>query len=183
MMYSFYDAATGTLLNRRFTGTAEYIPANTPPGHVAIAGQFDHLSQRVDIVTMEVIDWQSPQPADSSLKTWHWRTDECGAPRWVSSPTDLARTQQAQEKIKVQIDNLEKTQNRALRELALDGGKQDAKNALRVIEDQMVLLRAEFNAPTLPPVIPLPPEPVPRPPVPAIVFAPEVPPILPLPPP
>lgn len=173
--YSFFDVTTGALIGREFVGTAEALAINIPPGCAAIEGTHDHLSRRVDFVTGQVVDWQPPQPPDDELRTWHWRTGPLGQPQWVSRPTDLARTQQAQALVQQRMDALERTQGRAMRELAITPGRNDARGALAEIETRMVTLRAEFAAPALLPLEPLPPEPTSRAPMPAVVFIPPAP--------
>ena len=85
--WSFYDVATGALAPGAITCSAAQLAANTPPGHAAIAGRFDPLSQRVDLATGQVVDWQPPAPADDELRTWAW---DAVTRRWVASPTELA---------------------------------------------------------------------------------------------
>ena len=85
--WSFYDAATGAIAPGAMTCTSAQADANTPASHVAIEGRFDHLSQRVNLQTGQVEDYQPPAPADDELRTWAW--DEATR-RWVASPTDAA---------------------------------------------------------------------------------------------
>lgn len=86
--WSFYDAATGAIAPARVTCPAgPNLAGNTPAGHVAIEGRFDHLSQRVNLQTGQVEDYQPPAPADDELRTWAWNAD---TKRWVASPTDAA---------------------------------------------------------------------------------------------
>jgi hypothetical protein len=85
--WSFYDAETGAIAPGVITCTAAQLAANTPAGHIAIPGAFDHLSQRVDLATGQVVDYQPPAPADDELRTWAWNAE---TRRWVASPTVLA---------------------------------------------------------------------------------------------
>jgi hypothetical protein len=85
--WSFYDTETGALAAGRLTCSPAQLAANTPAGHAAIEGRFDHLSQRVDIATGQVVDYQPPAPGDDDLRTWAWNAD---TRRWVASPTVLA---------------------------------------------------------------------------------------------
>jgi hypothetical protein len=85
--WSFYDTATGAIAPGAMTCTAAQADANTPPGHLTIEGRFDHLSQRVNLQTGQVEDYQPPAPADDELRTWAWNVD---TRRWVASPTDAA---------------------------------------------------------------------------------------------
>ena len=173
--YSLFDVTTGAFIGREFVGTTAALVINIPPGCAAVEGAHDHLSQRVDFATGQVVDWQPPQPPDDELRTWHWRTGPLGQSQWVPRLTDLARTQQAQALVQQRMDALERTQGRAMRELAITPGRSDARAALAAIEARMTALRAEFAAPALLPLEPLPPEPTPRAPMPAVVFVPPVP--------
>ena len=67
--WSFYDAATGAIAPGAMTCTSAQADANTPASHVAIEGRFDHLSQRVNLQTGQVEDYQPPAPADDALYT------------------------------------------------------------------------------------------------------------------
>ena len=96
--WSFYDAATGAIAPARVTCPAgPNLAGNTPAGHVAIEGRFDHLSQRVNLETGQVEDYQPPAPADDELRTWAW--DEATR-RWAAVPTLAALKFAARERIK-----------------------------------------------------------------------------------
>lgn len=88
--WSFYSLTTGLL-----DGGSINIPegespdANVPAGHAPIEGEFDSLSQRVDLTTLAVVDYRPPAPPDTDLFTWGWDT---AVKRWVQRPT-LARVQ------------------------------------------------------------------------------------------
>lgn len=86
--WSFYDAATGNIAPSRVTCPVGHnLETNTPPGHIAIAGVFDHLSQRVNLATGQVEDYQPDAPPDDELRTWSW---DAQARRWRPVPTDAA---------------------------------------------------------------------------------------------
>lgn len=86
--YSFWRAADGIFLPLIMTlPSVAALEANMPPGCVAIEGRFDHLSQRVDLETDQVVDYQPPAPPDDAMQTWSWSVS---IKRWVSSPTTAA---------------------------------------------------------------------------------------------
>jgi hypothetical protein len=88
MQWSFYDTATGLFNRRRVTCAAgQTLERNTPAGHAALAGDFDPLSQRVNLQTGQVEDYQPPAPAADELRTWAWND---ATRRWAASPTDAA---------------------------------------------------------------------------------------------
>lgn len=95
--WSFYDLATGAIAPGAMICTAAQVAANTPEGCAAIVGRFDPLSQRVDLATGQVVDWQPPAPPDDELQTWAW---DATARRWVAQPTLTALKVDARERIK-----------------------------------------------------------------------------------
>lgn len=86
----FYSLADGTFDGRGRTGTDETIEAKTPEGCGAIDSEMvaDWRSQRVDLATGDVVDWQPPAPPDTYLATWSW---DPAARRWMPQPTAEAR--------------------------------------------------------------------------------------------
>lgn len=88
--WSFYSLTTGLLDGGSISiPEGESPDANVPAGHAPIEGEFDSLSQRVDLATMAVVDYQPPAPLDTDLSTWEW---DATARRWAQRPT-LARAQ------------------------------------------------------------------------------------------
>lgn len=85
--YSFYDLDTGLFSDQQASCGEGGAAVFTPPGHAAIEGAYDPLSQRVNLLTGQVVDWQPPPPADDELRTWTW---DAGSRRWVAQPTLLA---------------------------------------------------------------------------------------------
>lgn len=85
----FYSLADGTFDGRGRTGADEAIEAKTPEGCGAIDAELvvDWRSQRIDLATGDVVDWQPPAPADTYLTTWSW---DAVARRWAPQPTTEA---------------------------------------------------------------------------------------------
>lgn len=87
----FYHASTGTFTGKMFGGPAKALVANTPPDCLAYVvddgATVDPLSQRVDLETGKLVDYQPPKPPDTDLETWSW--DE-SIKRWVAAPTVAA---------------------------------------------------------------------------------------------
>ena len=91
-MHSIYDAETGLFNGTRIDClSVDTLTQNTPPGHAAMAGNFDYMSQRVDLSTGEVVDWQPPAPPDDEWQTWSWHVD---SKRWRATPTTAATARQ-----------------------------------------------------------------------------------------
>ena len=84
LVWSFFSQSDGSFSSKTCGGDEIEAVAMAPDGHLPIAGAFDRLSQRVDLATGEVIDWQPDAPADDELRTWAW--DEATR-RWVAMPT------------------------------------------------------------------------------------------------
>jgi hypothetical protein len=94
--YSFFTP-DGVLTGAVFSGDAEWMPENTPPGCLAIEGRHDHLCRRVNLATGQVVPYQPPAPPDDVLQTWAW---DAAAERWVSVPTLAAHQAAAWGRIK-----------------------------------------------------------------------------------
>ena len=134
--WSFYHPQSGEFLNSRYRSNIDdHLKINTPDGYVAIEGEFDHLSQRVDVANGTVIDWQPPRPTDEH--EWNGETK-----RWQLNSSTLA-TQRAKEQARSRIQQLDSKSTRALRELAL--GINGAHERLRAIEDELQALRHQVS--------------------------------------
>jgi hypothetical protein len=121
--YSFYSVATGLLVGQTFTGPAEFLGANTPPGCAAVAGLHDHLSRRV--VAGAVVDYQPPKPADTAQHVYAWNAS---TRRWVATLTPGGLAVRANEPIKAQLVATEQASLRSMREALLlpPGAARDA---------------------------------------------------------
>ena len=86
-MKSVYDKATGLFTGVVIVGNAQAVDQNTPDGCGVVDGQRDHLRQRVDLATGQVVDWQPPAPPADEWQTWDWNADNR---RWISIPTRAA---------------------------------------------------------------------------------------------
>ncbi len=137
--FSFYNTTDG-LLHTSQTQCSEHANAeafadsNAPPGYKAIEGQFDPLSQRVDTISGEVVNYQPPQPSldhewDDTTK--RWQLNAAAAQRLAERSNALT-----------QIPTLEAKQHRAMREYAL--GIAGAAERLSSIENQIAALRAKL---------------------------------------
>lgn len=102
--FSFYRLDTGFFTGASFSGPPEFVAVNTPAECSALLGEFDHLSQRVDLASGAVIDWQPPAPPDTALETWAW---DALTKRWRATPTLAARKVSKWEQIRVERDGRE----------------------------------------------------------------------------
>ena len=137
--FSFYDKATGLFSGRiDFVDDADrvdqYISANVATGHGALEGMFDHLSQKVDIETGKVIDYQPPAP--SSDHEWNATTK-----RWELSQA-VQQRRAAHEAAMARIASLEASAHRPLREALL--GVAGSRERLERIEAQIAELRKDL---------------------------------------
>lgn len=88
-LWLFYNRVTGVFYPGNMGGPEDFDPSdNAPLGHDWIRGDFDPLSQRVDIATLTVVPYQPPPPPDTALTTYVWDPD---IKRWRGSPTVAAR--------------------------------------------------------------------------------------------
>jgi len=135
---SFYHKGTGIFRDYQFmTSKDELIALNTPPDHAAIEGHFDHLSQKVDVESGEVVDHQPPAPSadhewDAAMK--RWRKHAATAARDVDRAIARAR-----------LTHLETMQPRLLREVAL--GYEHARKQLAEIDEEIIALRPQLAPP------------------------------------
>ena len=129
--WSFYDSVTGRLSPKHASGPDDWRP-NIPASCAAIEGIHDHLSQRVDVDTGQVIDWQPLQPdADHE-----WNTD---SRRWQLK-VDVAATIERDLWARHRIQELEAKQARRVREiLAADDP------TLTAIDQEIATLRDELR--------------------------------------
>lgn len=153
--WSFYKSATGLFTGGIFSSDDyESIKMNTPSDCVAIEGHYDHLSQRVDLAALRLIaeldpekdadriaelqsrlvyDYQPLQPDDDH----EWNAD---IKRWQIKP-DIASKRQAIAEAQKEIDRMERLQLRAVRELSINRGNDEALRRLQEIDDQIALQR------------------------------------------
>jgi hypothetical protein len=78
--FSVYNRETGLFTGTYITCADHFLDVNVPEGCSCVLGSYDHLSQRVDLDSGVVVDYQPPQPSGSY--TWDTETK-----RWVYVPT------------------------------------------------------------------------------------------------
>jgi hypothetical protein len=137
MHIHIYNDLTGAFTGVAFCTTPTgakrmeaFVNSHIAPGHTAYKGVVaDPMSQRVDIVSGRLIDYQ---PRQSSL------SPGCYSKRWEISPA-LQTVQSLREDAVAQIEALERKQLRPLRELAL--GMPGALERLAELNYQIEALR------------------------------------------
>ncbi len=127
--WSFYHSVTGIIHTGTFTGPERALIDNTPAGHVPIEGRYDLENQRVDVDSGAVVDYVPPQPDDDHA----WNAT---SRRWELKPEVIAAAA-ADEQARSQIAQLEASQLRPLRELALDPTSKTARDKLAAIDTQI----------------------------------------------
>lgn len=82
----FYRIEDGVFTGLSYLGQADRVASKTPAGCGSIEARLvaDWRSQRVDVATGCVIDWQPPAPPTTQWETWSWDT---AVRRWVAVPT------------------------------------------------------------------------------------------------
>lgn len=134
---SLYDPATGHFTGEIVGGSPKQLAANMPPGLLAIEGRFDRLSQRVDLETGTVVDWQPPAPDGDH----EWNPD---SKRWVLKIEIAAAIERSRAAL-AEIEKLEGSQARPLRELAIDPSAESAAAKLRAIDEEIAALRRDLS--------------------------------------
>lgn len=139
-IFSFYEKSTGRFNGRTFgtdeAGYADYVrqlAAHTPEGHVAIEGKFDHLSQKVNVVTGEVEDYRPNAPSNDhefNTITKRWELNEATAVRNAARAAACTR-----------IAELERAQQRPVRELTRDTTNAEARKRIDAIDSEIAKLR------------------------------------------
>jgi hypothetical protein len=128
--WSFYDQKTGEILSRTYSGPQ--LDINTPPGTAAIEGVFDSLSQRIDLETLAVVDYQPPQPdADHE---WNAETR-----RWIKKAEVIA-SEQKDRAARVALEDIDARSIRRLRELSVSDPQ------LAALESEAVEFRKDLVA-------------------------------------
>lgn len=119
MTYSFYRLDSGEIVGRRFGGPHADLAANTPAGCAAIEGALDRLSQRVDVATGEVVGYQRP-----------------------ASEIEAEQRSRRHHLARKRIADLERAQQRALREFAIDPANAEARRRIAEIDEEIGELRS-----------------------------------------
>lgn len=139
-MYHVYHRATGL-----FTGHAvntdntaidiqHLVQENHGSDFAGMADVADPLSQRVDVKTRKLVDYQPPAPSndhewDGATRRWH-----------------LSMAAQQRQVVAAKIKALEDEQHRPLRELTLDPTNAAARQRLESIEASIEILRASIQS-------------------------------------
>lgn len=144
--WHFYRLADGIFEGRSFTSSdEEALALNTPEGFGARGDVLDWESQRVDIETGELVDYQPPAPDDDH--EWiHDDEDGNRVRRWVLKP-EVAERRAVKAAAIERIAELEKKQERAIREhvLGIELTEEDIEAGamtLQQIEDAIAEQRA-----------------------------------------
>lgn len=121
---SFCNRETGIFNGTLFLASDdEALALNTPAAHIAVEGHHDHLTKRFDIETGKVIDYTPPAPPAADVVA--------------------ARKQTRSAAARAQINALESSQHRLIRECLL--GSSTAKAKLQAIDDEIVSLRSQLQ--------------------------------------
>jgi hypothetical protein len=133
--FSFYHKDTGFIHSfSMLTTNPQNVAINTPSDHIAIGGYHDPLSKKVDIATGAIVDYQPPAPSSNH----EWNAD---AKRWQLTAAVQA-TNDKRAVARSRIAQLEASQHRAVRELAL--GTSGALQRLQAIDSEIAALRADL---------------------------------------
>jgi hypothetical protein len=140
--WSVFDPKDGQFTGHIISGPASALTENLPPTMQAIEGRFDRLSQRVDIESGAVVEYQPPQPDVDH--EWNAQTK-----RWEKRP-DVVQREIRRTVALAKIAELELNQQRPMREDRLRPTERDQKDGklprerLQEIEDEIAALRAQL---------------------------------------
>lgn len=95
--FDFYDLATGLFIGQSFMGDLDHIQHTMPTGLGYAKGVADWQSQRVDLKTGVVVDYQPPGPPADTQQTWAW---DDRTRRWIATPTLAAHKADKWEQMK-----------------------------------------------------------------------------------
>lgn len=146
--WHLYDPATGIFDGRRFSSSDDSAIEINRRGLVAFEGDIDYLSQRVDVATGELVDYQPPSPDDDH----EWiHDDDQGhrVRRWVLKPEAIE--QRARQAVaRSRIAELGRKTERATREFLLGivptvEDRAAGAMTLQEIENELAQLRLEVN--------------------------------------
>lgn len=140
--YSLYAIDTGVFTGQRLGGSAAFVASNTPEGLRAHPGEIDHLRQRLDVASGEIVPYVPPAPADTLWVLHAWNADER---RWVASPTLASIKRDRCAPLLAAIEACERRQARPLREL-LTVQASGSVARLRAIDDEIAALRIRLQA-------------------------------------
>jgi len=132
--FSVYRKSDGLFTGGRLHVPEADLARNLRDGEAHVDGTVDHLSQRVDLATGAVVDYQPPRP--SADHEWN-----ATAKRWRLTAAAAAKAAARTEAL-AQIASIEASQHRVLREAAL--GDTAASTRLLAIEDQIIKLRQQL---------------------------------------
>lgn len=132
--FSIYDLATGILTGEVIHATAALAAANTPAGMGLVEGEHDHLAVMLD-VSSGALTARTVSPEGDLHHQWAW---DATAQRWQRVPSAARQAQLAQQERERTVQQLEASQARALRALAIDPNDQVARERLQQIEAAIV---------------------------------------------
>lgn len=137
--YRYFDETSGFLhpLIVKATSADDVAAMPAPPGHKLIEGEFDYLSQRIDVRTGSIIDYLPPPP--SVIHEWNDKTR-----RW-EIPLAVRERQSARAAALARIAALEVSQARPLRDLVRDPANVEARNRLDAIDAEITALRSNLQ--------------------------------------
>jgi hypothetical protein len=135
-IFSLYEAATGLFTGKRLNCDEDaLLQMRLPPGTLTCEGDYDHMSQRVDLSTGGIVAYHPLAP--TSDHEWN-----AASKRWqVKQGVRASEGRRAV--VFARIHALETSQGRAIREATL--GDAAALKRLKEIDAEIAALRAELQ--------------------------------------
>jgi hypothetical protein len=129
--YHFFHEETGLFADFILTLTDERsLKANIPPNHVAHDGSVsDHLSQRFDIASGSVVDYQPPQPSPDH--EWDARSRRWSLGHAARTRLDAVRARE------LRRTDLVSQQHDLVRRLTLNPSDREARESLGALDAEL----------------------------------------------
>jgi hypothetical protein len=121
--------------SKKYSGPDGWRPM-APDGYIAIEGDIDHLSKRMDVQAGVVVEYQPPQP--DANHEWDDKTDPA-RPRWRRKPEVVAKELRTNELLSL-IAAAEARGHRRVREILARSDLQ-----LKALDDEIALLRSQLT--------------------------------------
>lgn len=141
MIVSYFDLGAGHFCGVVFSGPPEQVPEQCPPGCYWMIGAFDPLSQRVNLETGAVEDYQPERPADTALVEHHWLER-----RWVPVPTLEGVRAQITHKLQRLAVGVEAGTDRWVREQVIADATSPAYGRMQAIETELAPIRKAIQS-------------------------------------
>lgn len=145
---TLYELATGNLGKVLVLPDDKAVGRNVPDGYDYVIGRFDRLSQKIDLVSGAVVDYQPDQPdSDHEWRATNPTASEKGEQRWrwVKKPEVIERERKSAALLR-QIEDTERLQLRSISDLLDDPSDKSARENYERRKAEIDRLRSDLSA-------------------------------------